>query len=643
MLDAIQQLIETCQQDLLDLHEFSLLSFELAELTGLLRNNTRIRRIRFSPFTRAILFVEDNDPNKEDDKEYEESLRQLAQYNSPEPTDIENQLLVHLKSEDLVQLVEDSTDEEYVDKLCSFLGNNEYFEMATLSIFKLYIEGDSKAKYHLSNAFYPCSGYSAALLKNKIQVLKKLYRIYKGTDYIQYVVELCKCAVDYEGGDSGYLPPDYDDYMYEYIRIAYDILMECVKNGNNLHDADQFLSETMLQSWRGDIAGEMPERIYEKLYKNSEPLKKLIAQEKRKNTLLPKDSPRTREYKTHSLVSVMQWEKLFEKGIFSLLFFSNSISISRGAKNPAKICDLSDQKDGQGLSLHTRLSLVERLIDGKTSKLSRSIYHRAWLKYTLVVASFGLIVSDQKHQVNGSHQRKLISVPIVIDDKTIIKEVGQNIHAEEALIKFLNDPENIKRLLMELKRAFSIKGKGHKAYGFVLELHATYDMCFDCFSQMSSFLYKLKHMVFTACVELGFVCSLMTRFLSVIRYTSDVAYYTGAQASDADKRKSVRGFISENPDYQLTNELRDVRNKEEMIIHGNSNWHQLWTNPQSLFRENHRVPEELMLENWTAFASSAYSIPAEPFDYTRLGFVDTSDVNDDVEEITQVLPSSATI
>ncbi len=303
----------------------------------------------------------------------------------------------------------------------------------------------------------------------------------------------------------------------------------------------------------------------------------------------------------------------------------------RGAKKTDKIAEIdADIDDRSALNLHERQSLAERLIFIKATNI-HSINARPWPKTTYVVGSFGMVVTDRPHKKDGTHKRKFKTIPIQSEDLVITGASGTG-HAEEALYTFLLEKPRVLALLAAFKQRYGISAFDHKVYGVVLDLHGTYDMCLSCAKKGLDFQNAFRELLLE-CFEENHLKALTSHpklLPIVVRYSSDIQYNYPEETVDQYRgvlfmyKGKAKRKLSSTPNAYDAN--RDIKHCDpNLLVHGESNWHALWTSQQK--RQQH-LDRDLPLESWTAFTTSnthsqLATLEAKHFNYTRLGLVET--------------------
>lgn len=294
-----------------------------------------------------------------------------------------------------------------------------------------------------------------------------------------------------------------------------------------------------------------------------------------------------------------------------------------------------------GYSLHQRQSLAERLIYQRTTQLSKIGREKFPVRLTYLIANFGLLLSDRPKS-EPNHRRQFVTVPIALKYHTIFghpeKTKGngheENEHAEECFIEYLSDSKHIDALIDQVKDGYGIKTPGLKAFGAVLDLHGTYDMCLACYVSLFKFIATFKGKLRERLLFSGFLTSLATRFSLTIRYSSDRKYH---YSGDIDKKQGV--IYSPRSARSVDEKNRDILELgEDAIIH--STMHIFWD-----FRE---LKSPIELENWTAFSSAngVKGVSNWSFPYTRLGHVELEEDKKSDEKVTtddQLVSSMASV
>ena len=314
-------------------------------------------------------------------------------------------------------------------------------------------------------------------------------------------------------------------------------------------------------------------------------------------------------------------------------FLAEDFRLFLSSKTPRKFCEIGVDVDPTvNLDLHARQSLAERLIFAGKSSLHD--IDRGYPKCTYVIANFGLIVSDREHGSGGRHRRMFKSIPIKVPGFGVTgREHQYGGHAEEALYEYLLKDENLAHYLQEFKKQYGINSANHKIYGVVLDLHGTYDMCLSCSEKGETFQKAFREKCLEHFPQQQFktLKKCPSQLPIIIRYSSDLRYdYAN---SDDKKKKGVLALVSKEGakrdlgqskaagfDYH-----RDIKLfGPNLLLHGKSNWHSLWSRNQ---REAH-TNKPLRLESWSAFASDGQfnnlSDKEKRQNYTRLGQVQTT-------------------
>ncbi len=289
--------------------------------------------------------------------------------------------------------------------------------------------------------------------------------------------------------------------------------------------------------------------------------------------------------------------------------------ITRNAEKAIKKALIMDGPVTGGLTLHQRQSLAERLIAARATNLEAILGDRVWPKCTYLIVNLGLVVTDRPHVKEGDHKRRFVTIPVVIEDFTLVGGAVANEHAEEVLTAHLLAKAPVAELVRSLKREYGIKA-GYKVYAAVLDIHGTYDMCVSCYTFIYNALYDLKKNLAEQLVAAGLILPANKRPQMIVRYTSNFKYDypDGHSKCYSDK---ARGSLVR---YGTDRLERDIEPGEDLIIHGNAGWRGLWSVAFAA-----AVAKPVKLENWTAIGStsavSGISETDRKYAYTFLGEV----------------------
>lgn len=289
-------------------------------------------------------------------------------------------------------------------------------------------------------------------------------------------------------------------------------------------------------------------------------------------------------------------------------FQADDFTLYRGAKpnKDHKICRIGN-KTKSGLGLHHRLSLVERLIsvqleDSNKPKLKNVDTDTGHVTY--VVANFGLVFTNKKHEKNGDHKRIFKTMPVSIKTKSKKSEIeyaailsnktdpNHSYHAEETLYDYLSKDENITRLIRAFKKDFGLKD-GAKIYAVILDLHGTYDMCVSCHKIGLEFKDKFRKKFFKLLKNKSLKSLTKEpkeRLPICTRYSSSKLYiswdtvenrqnprkqgilYT-IQKHDSNHKEDKRR-LEETDQFSSWLDIRQL--SKNLLIHGSSKWHKYW-------------------------------------------------------------------
>ncbi|MDF1758482.1 MAG: hypothetical protein P1U74_09335 [Legionellaceae bacterium] len=292
-------------------------------------------------------------------------------------------------------------------------------------------------------------------------------------------------------------------------------------------------------------------------------------------------------------------------------FFAEDFTLYFGAKKTEKRCIVNVSKeDEEGLSLHERQSLAERLIYSQTTNIHK--IDRSWPKTTYIIANFGIVISDRPQIKGGEQKRVFISVPISIDYLTITgRDSFEDGHAEEALYSFLLNFSNVTMLLEQIRLKLMLPTLAeHKVYAFILDLHGTYDMCQSCSVKGLEFQNAFRTQISNQFPSMNI--KLPLKFKSqlpvVIRYSSDIKYHYNN--STVLKKIGLRTLLQDKSskeiettevDEDIERSARDIRHfSKNMLVHGKSNWHSFWDKKRV---ETKTTNAPIKLESWTAFTT----------------------------------------
>jgi hypothetical protein len=158
---------------------------------------------------------------------------------------------------------------------------------------------------------------------------------------------------------------------------------------------------------------------------------------------------------------------------FTIMFSRNPNKTSK----PHKIVNI------EGKNTHARLNLTIRKMVNQIDVKSYSVNLDDKTNY--LVADIGFVVSTEKHEQNGNHDRKFISMPInvpsqkeeeeYIETQKEVKDSQRRSHSEQAVIQFLKT-DTFFQSLLDFFNKENVK-PGYKVYAIVLDMHSTHTMC----------------------------------------------------------------------------------------------------------------------------------------------------------------------
>lgn len=305
--------------------------------------------------------------------------------------------------------------------------------------------------------------------------------------------------------------------------------------------------------------------------------------------------------------------------------------MTRGAKNPAKICQIPDlDEHGTGLTLHQRQALAERVATSRTySPNTHTLFWSAGKPYNHLVANIGFIMTNKKWEPKGDHRRVFYSIPIVY--KQLMVHSGQT-HTEPTLYGLLKDESYLRELVKRMKTEKGIVDNC-KVYGVVLDCHSMFDMCEPCFGATKTFYHEWRPILRDILVSEKFTYpndrklewhqlfhtkeSLTeapkpdedtSRFSITIRFSSDCQY-------DTQKCRGIKAvqMVAGKTTYSAS--TLDLRQSDRnLLLHGNGDQdstcpYSMWSGP-GIFADDahHPYPEpkekNVTIEDWTIFTTS---------------------------------------
>lgn len=185
--------------------------------------------------------------------------------------------------------------------------------------------------------------------------------------------------------------------------------------------------------------------------------------------------------------------KAFELDANSLLpgrKYVTDLGLFRGAKNPKKRVEIPDALSAAktSLSLHQVLASYEYHLDrfglGSAAK-------------NFAVATMSFVVSSKPHAKNGSHERRLVTLPVYLENLATKVDPGK--HSEKALIDNLKRDLGLQSESRLVTQLFQIcdRQPGIKVYNVVLDFHSTREVCQDCGTHLREFQTDLSPTGFT--------------------------------------------------------------------------------------------------------------------------------------------------
>lgn len=507
-----------------------------------------------------------------------------------------------------------------------------------------------KAIEYLKSLFLNACAQTRMSLKGRIRVLKQLLlQAEESKDYYK-LYALMKvfgtAASVFETGEHTYHEdPDYIKYIHFAIESLSRFAGRQDENGL-CSTAEEMLHKILKETCTEDIYGASDAPfIILKLFLESQrewdvnPFYSLndleeYIDELKNEAERDEEYIKTLEHKLQRLISLVADRE----------FIAHDFKLFLGAKEQRKDCEIGEMEDPQtDLDLHERLSLTERLIYSETTRIVD--IERGWPKCTYVVGSFGIVVSTIQHEPRGQHLRVFYSIPLKVPDYVIAgRKAHQGGHAEEALYQYLLQDENIHGLINELRIQNGIIGPGYKVYAVILDLHGTYDMCLSCsvhgLKFQDTFREKLRNILKIDGLKTLRKCP--SQLPMVIRYSSDFRYHY--RNTDQDTKKGVLSLVEQEGEKRdLGSSSHDNHYRRDLnqfganlLIHGKSNWHALWSYTKVRQFKNRKLP----LEDRTAFVSdyqyNSLTGQQKQHSFTQNGLVDTSPENPVIPDISKL-------
>jgi hypothetical protein len=334
------------------------------------------------------------------------------------------------------------------------------------------------------------------------------------------------------------------------------------------------------------------------------------------------------------------------------LYFTPAFAMHLGAKNPEKVCDITHDSTRNGLTLHQRQALAERvsdsIFDGGTSPqnslrfrtpthstnitaLSNHYILGSLKRYNLVVASIGLVVTDKPHKPyknGGNHKRRFVTLPIRVTDTngnafttfrgntTFTTSPVNRTHSENGLFAYLENQDHLNKIVDDFITKYHI-APGYKIYSVVLDLHSTLDMCTECWKDAKNFLTQFRVKLLNTFASRGFVLPKIKQsaptqassampadrnFRVILNFSSEVDYYTTTNPGIRHEKQPEIDFelakqqaLGATPSTSI--DLRTFGTAS--FFHSTSGSHGMWLNSDR--RPHAQAPESTHYEKWTAF------------------------------------------
>ena len=308
-----------------------------------------------------------------------------------------------------------------------------------------------------------------------------------------------------------------------------------------------------------------------------------------------------------TISAASKWNKLYQEVLTSELGqqislhglnFSVTFNVCLGSKKQEKICHLDFEQ------LHTREALSERVADAKLWD-RKEVRAHSRKNYNLLVGYIVIALTDTEHHEGGNHKRIFLNIPIIVGDESLHRCYS---HTEPAVFNYLL--ANTEAVVRSFKEKHGITD-ARKVYAVFLDLHSSYDMCQNCFSEVPKFLKKFRSNLLVVLEKEGFVLPLEKPEASYRENTRWGSFFNKDEISDnrhfqvilnfssqCDYDNGIRRYRGQQP--EISSDF-DVRHSDRMLfLHGTEDWHAFW--PKEGLR---------YLEKCTVFATSQ---APNPFD-----------------------------